>query len=119
MKSDLANRVLRLLVTHCIFEETAGKFHHTATPLFLKTCVYRCMAEEQLDTLFNASCYTTMWIDANLHSKSMRYSNSIIFTSSRQDFYAYHDNVFEMAKRYSAAMRAWGTGKYSCSSTVA
>jgi hypothetical protein len=57
MDTDRTNRILKMLVTHRIFEEVDNKFRHTASSIFLKTDIYRSMAEEQLDTCFKASCH--------------------------------------------------------------
>jgi hypothetical protein len=111
MDTDRASRVLKMLETHRIFEEADGRFRHTSSSIFLKTDIYRCMAEEQLDTCFKASCHMDEWIDAD---PGAEYSHSPFYSKYVQDFYQHHQHHPEKGKRFSDAMRAWGTSMYPC-----
>lgn len=65
MDVDRTTRILKMLVTHRIFEEVDGKFRHTAASAFLKTSVFASMAEASLDDFDKATSEMDNWIDAS------------------------------------------------------
>jgi hypothetical protein len=112
MDDDRANRVLKMLATHRIFEEVDGKFRHTALSNFLKTDLYRTMAEEQLHVCFKATSDMDDWIEASPYNSSVK--DSPFYRQFKKDFYKYHSEDEERGKRFSDAMRSWGTSVYLC-----
>jgi hypothetical protein len=108
---DRANRILKMLATHRIFEEAEGKFHHTAASVFLKTHVYAAMAEEQLELFSRASGEMSEWVDAS--PLEIDAKDSPFFRHFGELFYDYHDRRPEKAKRFSDAMRSWSTSMYA------
>lgn len=109
---DRANRFLKMLATHRIFEEVDGKFRHTAFSNFLRTHPFRAMAEEQLDLCFKATSDMDEWIEASPYDSSTK--DSPLYRSFKRDFYKYHQDNEETGKRFSEAMRSWATSMYSC-----
>jgi hypothetical protein len=107
MDDDRANRFLKMLATHRIFEEVDGRFRHTALSNFLKTDLYRTMAEEQLNVCFKATSDMDDWIEASPYSSSV--TDSPFYRQFKKDFYKYHSEDEEKGKRFSDAMRSWGT----------
>lgn len=107
MDVDRANRFLKMLTTHRIFEEVDGKFRHTAFSNFLKTDLYRTMAEEQLNVCFKATSDMDEWIEASPYDSSVK--DSPFYRQFKMDFYKYHSDDEERGKRFSDAMRSWGT----------
>jgi hypothetical protein len=110
MDVDRATRVLKMLATHRIFEEVDDKFRHTAASAFLKKHIYASMAEEQLDDCFKASSELDSWIGASPYK--IGELNSAFVKRFGSDFYRYHDQNPEKAKRFSDAMSGWSTSKY-------
>jgi hypothetical protein len=116
MDVDRANRILKMLATHRIFEEVDGKFRHTAFSNFLKTHIYSAMAEEQLDLCFKASSDMDEWIEASPYDMGVK--DNPFFRSFKKDFYKYHQDNPEKARTFSNAMRSWSTSAYEpCSLT--
>jgi hypothetical protein len=107
MDFDRANRFLKMLATHRIFEEVDVKFRHTAFSNFLKTDLYRTMAEEQLNVCFKATSDMDEWIEASPYDSSVK--DSPFYRQFKKDFYKYHSEDEERGKRFSDAMRSWGT----------
>jgi hypothetical protein len=85
MDDDRANRFLKMLATHRIFEEVDGKFRHTALSNFLKTDLYRTMAEEQLHVCLKATSDMDDWIEASSYNPSVK--NSPCYRQFKKDFY--------------------------------
>jgi hypothetical protein len=112
MDDDRANRFLKMLATHRIFEEVDGRFRHTALSNFLKTDLYRTMAEEQLNVCFKATSGMDDWIEASPYNSSVK--DSPFTRQFKKDFYEYHSEDKERGKRFSDAMRSWGTSAYLC-----
>jgi hypothetical protein len=110
MDNDRPNRFLKMLATHRIFEEVDGKFRHTALSNFLKTDLYRAMAEEQLDVCFKATSDMDDWIEASPYNSSDK--DSPFYRQFKKDFYKYHFEDLELGKRFSDAMRSRGTSVY-------
>jgi hypothetical protein len=107
MDNDRANRFLKMLATHRIFEEVDGRFRHTALSIFLKTDLYRTMAEEQLNVCFKATSDMDGWIEASPYNASV--TDNPFYRQFKMDFYSYHSEDEERGKRFSDAMRSWGT----------
>jgi hypothetical protein len=101
-----------MLATHRIFEEVDGKFRYTALSNFLKTDLYRTIAEEQLHVCFKAISDIDDWIEASPYDLSVK--NSPFYRKFKKDFYKYYSEDEERGKRFSDAMRSWGTSKYLC-----
>jgi hypothetical protein len=112
MDDDRANRFLKMLATHRIFEEVDGRFRHTALSNFLKTDLYRTMAEEQLNICFKATSDMDDWIEASPYISSVK--DSPFYRQFKKDFYKYHSEHLEIGKRFSDAMKSWGTSVYLC-----
>ncbi|KAH3970206.1 hypothetical protein HBH70_214960 [Parastagonospora nodorum] len=106
MDVDRANRILKMLATHRIFEEVAGKFRHTALSNFLKTNIYRSMAEMQLDPCAKATSDMDDWIVASPYGMSVK--DSPFYRQFKKDFYTYTADESH-GKLFSDAMRSWGT----------
>jgi deoxyribodipyrimidine photolyase-like uncharacterized protein len=106
MDFDRANRFLKMLATHRIFEEADGKFRHTASSNFLSTDLFRNMAALQLETFLKASSDMDQWIDASPYDSSVK--DSPFYRQFKKDFYKYHDDDPEKGKIFSDAMRSWG-----------
>jgi hypothetical protein len=116
MDVDRANRVLKMLTTHRIFEEVESTFRHTAASMFLKTHIYAAMAEEQLELCSKASGDMSEWIEASPHGMDAK--NSPFFRQFGETFYNYHELSQERSLRFSHAMRSWSTSEYVCMHVV-
>lgn len=110
MDVDRANRILKMLATHRIFEEVDGKFRHTALSNFLKTNIYRSMAEMQLDPCAKAMSDMDDWIVASPYGMSVK--DSPFYRQFKKDFYTYTADA-NHGKLFSDAMRSWGTSMFT------
>lgn len=102
-------RILKILATHRIFEETAvagadGKFRHTASSDYLKTSVFAAMCDMVLDDAFKAAPEVHTWVAKAPHAESMGKEDSPFYQRFGKTFYDFNDTVPGKAARFSNAM---------------